>query len=133
MSRQTMINATILLTAALVLLAILTACELPAGYEPGDWSRETGQLVIDSADTVNDTLNQSPGLDAVAGDEIRGGVGLYRLAGEALLAFGLLLQTRRRKEAESAILEIDDAKDTPKARDQAMSIQARKTIRKITG
>ena len=112
---------------------ILTACELPPDYEAGDWSKETGQLIIDSADAANDTLNQSPGLDQAIGDEISPAIGVYRLAGEALLTFGLLLQTRRRKEAENAILEIDDVKDTPPAVNQAVSIQARKTIRKITG
>lgn len=128
-----MIRLTILLTLILAAVAILNGCELPADYEPGDWSKETGQLVIDSADAANETLNQSPGLDAAIGEEVKPAIGVYRLAGEALLAFGLLLQTRRRKEAENAILEIDDEKSTPKARDQAISIQARKTIRKITG
>jgi hypothetical protein len=109
------------------MLTILTACE-----SIGQNSEDIGRSIIDSADVADETLNQNPGLEQVF-PPVNSGVGLYRLAGEALLAFGLLLQTRRRKEAESAILEIDDAKDTPKARDQANSIQARKTIRKITG
>lgn len=112
---------------------ILSGCQSLEDYEPGKLSEETGQLIIDSADAANETLDQSPGLDQATSGQIRTGIGLYRLAGELLLGFGLLFQMKRRKDAEDAIIEIDESKDTPSAKNQASSTKSKKAIKKITG
>ena len=105
----------------------MTGCE-----SVGQDSEYIGQSIIDSADSIDETLNQNPGLDKLIGDEVKPGLGIYRLVGEGLLAFGLYWQMKRRKEAENVVLEIDEKDGTPKAVEQVSSVQSKQLVRKLT-
>jgi len=130
MERKTVIRLTILIVILLAIAATFSGCVSDAEFGDGQNAESIGQYIIDTADAADETLNQNPGLDAIVGPEAKPAVGLYRLIGEGILAFGLFLQTRRRKELENAIAEIDENPETPPAVKQAVSIQSRKTIRK---
>jgi len=118
-----------------MILTTIPACNADGDFdieEVGPTITDTGEAVLETADNIDAQLDGNPAVDnAVPG--VRQGTGFMRLGAELLLILGAALTWKRKQEAETLLAEVDANPQTPKAEEQATTLKAKKTARKLAG
>ena len=119
----------------LTILALILSLNLGCNFDPENTApffEQAGQSVIDTVDSVDETLDKSPIINAAVGDEVKTATLPLRLIGEALLLFGVLFQSKRVSNRNKLIKEVDDFANTPSVDNQVTSKESKKLARKLT-